>query len=104
MPNSSKTWEDPDFDDRALFPCFATIAPAPAATNVTAVEILNVPELSPPVPHVSIASTGTSTLKDFSLRTSTPQIISSMVIPLLFNPIKKFSISISLAFPSKIKL
>ena len=40
--------------DMARLPCLATGTPAPATTNAAVVEILNVWEPSPPVPHVSI--------------------------------------------------
>jgi len=42
----------------ARFPCFATRAPAAAATIAAAVEMLNVFEPSPPVPHVSTMFAG----------------------------------------------
>jgi len=41
-------------DVNERLPCFATAAPAPAATNAAAVETLNVEIAPPPVPHVSI--------------------------------------------------
>ena len=52
-PSASSTSALPHFDVNALFPCFTTLAPAPAATNIAAVEILRKPALSPPVPHSS---------------------------------------------------
>ncbi len=39
----------------------ATFAPAPAATNAAPVEMLNVAELSPPVPHVSTTGPSSAT-------------------------------------------
>ncbi len=42
----------------ARLPCLATVAPAPAAIKAAVVEMLKVPEASPPVPQVS--STGPS--------------------------------------------
>jgi hypothetical protein len=52
-PSASSTSALPDFDDTERPPCFATRAPAPAATNAAVVEMLNVCDLSPPVPQVS---------------------------------------------------
>src|SRR5882724_5396064 len=43
---------NPDID---RLPCLATLRPAPATTNAVAVETLNVPVASPPVPQVSIS-------------------------------------------------
>ena len=40
----------------ARLPCFATFAPAAAATSAAAVEILKLPLKSPPVPHVSTSA------------------------------------------------
>ena len=37
----------------ARLPCLATVHPAPAATKAAVVEMLKVPEASPPVPQVS---------------------------------------------------
>ena len=42
-----------DADVTARLPCLATRTPAPATTNATTVEMLNVPPPSPPVPQVS---------------------------------------------------
>ena len=56
IPNFSNTSADPHFDVRLLFPCLATLSPMLAKTKAHAVEIFNVCLPSPPVPHVSIAS------------------------------------------------
>jgi hypothetical protein len=61
-PNSVSTSAEPDFEVIERFPCFATGTPAPATTKDAAVEILNVPLASPPVPHISIASSMDSIL------------------------------------------
>ena len=53
-PSASSTSAAPLFDDTPRLPCFATLAPAAAATNIDAVEILNVCDKSPPVPTMSI--------------------------------------------------
>ena len=62
-PNASSTSALPDFDDTPRLPCFAIRAPPAAATNIEAVEMLNVCAPSPPVPHRSIrcARSATST-------------------------------------------
>jgi hypothetical protein len=52
-PRASSTSALPDFDDTERLPCLATRAPAAAATNIDAVEMLNVCEASPPVPTMS---------------------------------------------------
>src|SRR6266849_4014305 len=57
-PSVSTTSAEPQSDaavrpDIERLPCLATLRPAPATTNAVAVEMLNVPEASPPVPQVS---------------------------------------------------
>ena len=52
-PSASSTSALPDFDDTERLPCLATRAPAAAATNIAAVEMLNVCDASPPVPTMS---------------------------------------------------
>ncbi len=52
-PSASSTSADPQRELTERLPCFATRTPAPAITNEAAVEILNVPAASPPVPAVS---------------------------------------------------
>ena len=53
MPKDSKTSALPVWLDIALLPCLAILIPIPADTNAAAVEMLNVPRPSPPVPQVS---------------------------------------------------
>src|SRR5437899_5190817 len=55
IPSVSTTSADPQSDDTDRLPCLATRRPAPATTNAVAVETLNVPDASPPVPQVSIS-------------------------------------------------
>jgi hypothetical protein len=52
-PSASSTSALPDFDDTLRLPCLAIFAPAAAATNIDAVEMLKVCEPSPPVPTMS---------------------------------------------------
>jgi len=54
-PRCSSTSAPPKRPDAARLPCFATAAPAPAATSAAAVEMLNVLQPSPPVPQLSIS-------------------------------------------------
>jgi anthranilate phosphoribosyltransferase len=52
-PAASSTSALPDLPVAARLPCLATTAPPAAATNAAAVETLNSPAASPPVPTVS---------------------------------------------------
>ena len=52
-PRASRTSAEPEREVMERLPCLATLAPAPAATKAAAVEMLKVPEESPPVPQVS---------------------------------------------------
>src|SRR6476469_7522080 len=62
-PSASSTSALPEDDDTLRPPCLATRAPAAAATNIDAVEMLNVWAPSPPVPTMSskplVSSSGT---------------------------------------------
>src|SRR3546814_7457658 len=53
-PNASSTSALPDLLDTLRLPCLAIRHPAAAATNIDAVEILNVCAPSPPVPTMSM--------------------------------------------------
>ena len=53
IPAASRTSALPDFDEIDRLPCFATLPPAAATTKADAVDILNKPRPSPPVPQVS---------------------------------------------------
>ena len=52
-PRASITSAEPHFELMLRLPCLATRMPAPAVTNAVAVEMLKVPQASPPVPLVS---------------------------------------------------
>ena len=80
-PSASSTSALPDLLETERPPCLATLAPAAAATNAAAVEILNVCALSPPVPQVSsrCAWSATSTLVANSRITCAAAAISPMV-------------------------
>ena len=57
-PSASKTSALPHRLDTDRLPCLATVTPHAATTIAAADEMLNVPERSPPVPHVSNTSPG----------------------------------------------
>ena len=59
-PKASRTSALPLLDVKDRFPCFAMRAPIPAATSAAAVEILKVVRVPPPVPQVSVRSSGSS--------------------------------------------
>ena len=52
-PADSSTSALPDLEEMERLPCLATWPPAAATTKAEAVEILNKPRPSPPVPQVS---------------------------------------------------
>ena len=62
IPSASRTSAEPAAELAARFPCFATAAPAAAATSAAAVEMLNVWAPSPPVPTMS--TTGVRVRRD----------------------------------------
>jgi len=80
-PSASSTSALPDFDDTDRPPCLATRAPAAAATNIDAVEMLNVCCASPPVPTMSTrcSASGTSTFVANSRITCAAAAISPIV-------------------------
>src|SRR6202040_3763656 len=49
-PSAANTSAAPDFEEKARLPCLATGTPQPATTSALAVEMLKVPDPSPPVP------------------------------------------------------
>ena len=55
-PSASNTSADPQRLDTDRLPCLATFTPHAATTIAAADEMLNVPDRSPPVPHVSNTS------------------------------------------------
>ena len=101
IPSASRTSAEPDFDETALFPCFATAIPAPAATKAEIVLILNVFILSPPVPQVSTITPDTFGEMIVAYRNiaRVNETISSTVSPFILNPVKKEAICASVALP-----
>ena len=64
-------------------PCLATFSPAPATTKAAVVDMLKLPELSPPVPQVSTTLSDTWTRRDFSRMTRAIPAISWTVSPFM---------------------
>ena len=60
-PSASRTSAEPVEPDIARLPCLAILTPAPAATNAAVVDMLKLPEASPPVPQVSTSQPSTLT-------------------------------------------
>ena len=85
-PRHSNKSALPEDEETALPPCLATLAPAEAATNIAAVEILKVCAPSPPVPHRSTKSSKPeSTGLTRSRITSAPPSNSLTASPFIFN-------------------
>src|SRR5207247_2067485 len=100
--------------DIERLPCLATLRPAPATTNAVAVEMLNVPEASPPVPQVSTSisrsvpvSPATSSAR-VRTRATLPRmtwakpISSSTVSPFMRNAVRNAAICALVATPDMI--
>ena len=104
-PSASSTSALPDFDDTERPPCLATRAPAAAATNIDAVEMLNVCDESPPVPTMSTrwSVSGTSTLVANSRITCAAAAISPIVSFLTRRPIVSAAIITGVTSPLMIR-
>src|SRR6266550_2131506 len=83
-PSSSSTSALPHALLAARFPCLATRPPAAAVTIALTVEMLKLFERSPPVPTMSIASTGTVTRTATSRSADAHPAISSTVSPRMY--------------------
>ena len=90
----------PDLELSILLPCFATMAPAPAATKAAAVEMLSVPLPSPPVPTMSIAPSGPRTFRQRSRIAPAAAAYSSTVSPLARMAISRPPIWAGVASPA----
>src|SRR5262249_38357370 len=106
-PNASRTSAEPHADDAARLPCFATRTPAPAATSAARVEMLTVPDRSPPVPHVSTTgppgpSSGMSTVWANCSIVRASAASSADVSPLARSATAKPAIWASVASPARI--
>ena len=105
-PAASKTSALPDLDEIERLPCLATWPPALATTNAHAVEILNKPSPSPPVPQVSTKCFGwwICTPVANERMTLAAAVISSTVSPFIDRPTKKPPIWASSVLPVIISL
>src|SRR5262245_54703840 len=118
-PSVSTTSAEPQSEaplrpDIERLPCLATLSPAPATTNAVAVETLNVPDASPPVPHVStsisrsvpvraaVSSARVCTLATFERITCAKPISSSTVSPFIRSAVRNAAICASVAVPDMI--
>ena len=89
-PAASSTSALPERPETERLPCFATLAPAPAATRAPAVETLNVPRASPPVPQVSTRCVPSTSTRVARRRiTAAAAAISSTVSPFMRSPTRK---------------
>ena len=84
----------------ARLPCFATGIPAAATTSAAVVEMLNVPEPSPPVPTTSIAPSGASTCVTRSRIALAKPASSSTVSPRIRRPMSSAASCDGVASPS----
>ena len=98
-PSAVSTSAEPDFDDSARLPCLATGTPQPATTSALAVEMLKLPEESPPVPQVSIVPGGASICTALARMIRAAPAISSTVSPRTRNAIRKPPICDGVASP-----
>ena len=99
-PAASSTSALPERLDTERLPCFATRAPAAAATNAAVVEMLKVPLESPPVPQVSTrCSPATGTAVASSRITIAAAAISSTLSPFIRRPMRKPPICAAVADP-----
>ena len=80
-PSAVSTSAEPDCEESARLPCLATGTPQPATTKALAVEMLKLPEASPPVPQVSIVPGGASTATALARMIRAAPAISSTVSP-----------------------
>ena len=107
-PSASSTSADPQRELTERLPCFATRTPAPAITNEAAVEILNVPAASPPVPAVSTRTSFFAARPAGKIGVAWRRIAvakpttSSTVSPFMRSAVSKPAISASLARPARI--
>jgi hypothetical protein len=103
-PSRSSTSAEPQRDDSARLPCFATTPPHAAIKIAASVDTLIVPAPSPPVPQVSIECSsrgqvsGTARLRIAEAAPTS----SSTLSPFALSAIRKPPICAGVASPSKI--
>ena len=99
-PSASSTSAEPHLDVNDRLPCLATTAPAPAATNAAAVEILKVETTPPPVPQVSTRCAPFASTRTIASRSArAAPATSSGVSPFTRNPISRAAIWAGVASP-----
>ena len=99
-PRASRTSADPHCDVKERLPCLATEAPAPAATNAAAVEMLKVDTVPPPVPHVSTRCAPCASTRTMAWRSArAAPAISSAVSPFTRRPMSKAASCTGVASP-----
>ena len=102
-PSASSKSDAPLFEDAALLPCFATVTPAAAQTNIDVVDMLNELAPSPPVPTKSMySSVSNLTLPPFDFIISVQPTISSTVSPFMRSAVKNADTNTGDAVPSSI--
>ena len=79
MPEASRKSAEPQSEDAARLPCFATLMPAAAATSAEIEEILKVLAPSPPVPTISRVGLSYSTFMAWARIAAAQPEISSVV-------------------------
>ena len=87
-PSSSKTSAEPHLLEAERFPCLVIGTSAADITIAEVVEILKLFDLSPPVPTISRTSKSVLNSKACFLIASAEAEISSIVGPLIVNPVK----------------
>ena len=99
-PSSLSTSAEPVLLVMLRFPCLATAIPDPTATMAAAVEMLKVPEPSPPVPQVSTRSSREDSKTVMCLRMApAAPAISATVSPLATSASRNARISSSAQMP-----
>ena len=98
-PSSFSTSAEPEREEIARLPCFATGTPAPATTKAAQVEMLKVPLPSPPVPQVSMAPSGARTVSTLARMARAAPAISSTVSPRTRSPMTSAPICAGVAAP-----
>src|SRR6476620_2208899 len=98
-PSSFSTSAEPEREEIARLPCFATGTPAPATTKAAQVEMLKVPLPSPPVPQVSMAPSGARTVSTLARMARAAPAISSTVSPRTRSPMTSAPICAGVATP-----
>ena len=99
-PRAASRSAEPEREESARLPCLATGTPQPAATSAAAVEMLNVPLASPPVPQVSMVPSGASIFSARARIACAPPVISSTVSPRTRSAIRKPPIWDGVASPA----